>query len=267
MRGGSSSLPGRITKQAFGMAAVFLDEIEELDEEDHVILTGLFSGSLQEEDRVEEVEALAFDEALAWARSRAERIYVDVENERYSAGALRDPGLPPLPRRFAARAAGGRRRPIGDEWIDRAEDEPAITWQVIVEVSPDKLDRNQREAQEQVVGRVVRGLAEVGCGEIAWDADSLDAGLDDIDRQAEAQSDQQWVPWFTSHALAFTVRALFEASTHRVATTIIRDRAFEELKQATGREPYEAGAATITGRWGLDVQVHPPGYVPPPRPV
>ena len=111
--------------------SVFRSETEEhAPPSDGNWLTGRFSGSLQDGERAYEFFAdLRLDEALAWARSRANRVLIRYGEEpdvHYSAGAdhPRDlrrwppDALPPL----------GRRRHPDHRWRDRSDADAPIAW-------------------------------------------------------------------------------------------------------------------------------------------
>jgi hypothetical protein len=99
----------------------------------------------------------------------------------------------------------------------------------------------------------------MGADDVAWDADELDAGLADLDRQ-DARGITHWT---TCHALAFRLRAAVVAPTHWAAEGLARSRLRAALTEATGRPPHEEGAEVLDG-WGLGpVVARPPGAAPP----
>lgn len=249
------------------MSPVWLREIQDVDEEGHLVLTGLFDGTLDEPGVLEERRDLPFGDALEWAQACTEVIYVDVEDERYSIGARTRSHHSAMPADVAARLGQGRRRPPGDAWIDRDQDSPPMRWEIAVTLSPDELERDRRAEQEGVVASVVRRLEVEGCRRVTWSADSLDAGLADIDAQCEAAGRPEAYGWVTRHSLAFGVSAVADAPTHRLLLERIRPAVLAEVQAATGRRPWQPGAEDLDGRWGVEVEVHPPGYEAPPLPV
>ena len=111
-------------------------------------------------------------------------------------------------------------------------------------MKPHDLTAEGRAAAERVVERVAGRLAAAGCDEIAWSSDELDAALARIDAQGRRAGKPEELGWMTSGLLAFVLSAAAEAPTHRP----LRDR----LRAAV--------VAEVEGRWGVVVDVHPPGY-------
>ena len=93
-----------------------------------------------------------------------------------------------------------------------------------------------------------------------WSGEELDAGLADIDAQGRRAGKSGGFAWFTTHALAFVLTASAEAPTYRPLRERVRAVVLDALEAAHGRRPYERGAEDISDRWGVDVDVHPPGY-------
>jgi hypothetical protein len=212
---------------------VWLAQVEEVDDEGHTIHTGRFDCEFEERGRRESAEGLPFAEALAWARARSDRVRIDAEGTRFSAGATPDRELPGLSPDVAERLERGSRRPYGDEWIDRDGSAPPTRWEVKVELSPDALAREDRAKQEQVVSR--------------------------------AAGEPEGFGWMIPQSLAFELVAVIQAPTHRPLLASVREAILEEVHVATGFEPYERGASDTEGRWGVEIDVHPPGYQPPPH--
>jgi len=113
---------------------------------------------------------------------------------------------------------------------------------------------------ERLVERVAGRLAAAGCDEVAWTRDELDAGLADIDAQWERAGRPESFGWTTSHRLEFVLTGSAEAPAYRPVAARVRAAVLEELGTTTGRRPYERGAVDIEDRWGVEVEVHPPGY-------
>lgn len=248
------------------MSPVWLREREGLDREGRVIRMGRFDGEHHGAGD-EFVEGLCFDDALAWARARSSRVYLDAEEELFSVGSQVDPTLPPLTDEIAMRLRSGRRRPLVDQWLDRTAADAPMRWEIVVGLMPDELAREARPKQEAVGERVVERLRQASFEGVSWSAEGLDAAVDDIDRQWQAVGEPDLLGWSTMHSCAFEVVAFKEAATHLPVAASVRELAIEEIRAATGIEPHERGAYELEGRWGIDVDVHPPGYVPPPRPV
>lgn len=71
------------------------------------------------------------DEALSWARARAARVFVLLgDGTALTAGDERS-GMRDA---FDRAAFSGRRRPNGQEWRDRTEDDRPVSWQAYVEL-------------------------------------------------------------------------------------------------------------------------------------
>ncbi len=240
------------------MAVAWLREIEAYDDERNAVCTGRF------ECRVgDEAVELPYEAAVAWARERAERAYADVEWTRYALLGT-DREIPPLPPELAERLRVGRRRPARDAWRDRVEAAPPVRWEIVVHLRPDDLRSEARPATERIVERVEARIAAAGCRDIARSSDELDAALADIDAQWRRAGKPEEFGWTTSSRLAYVLTATSDAPTYRPVLARVRAAALEELEAAAGRMPYEAGGGDIEGRWGLDVDVHPPGYEPQP---
>ena len=236
------------------MAIGWLREIEEYDAERAVICTGRFEGDCG----TESIDGLPFAEAMAWLRERTERAYADIEWGRYMLLGT-DREIPPLPPELAERLAQGRRRPPADVWRDRPEDAAPVRWEVFVQLTPVTL-RSERGAQERVVERVVRRLAAAGCSDVAWSSEELDAAIADIDAQWERAGKPEEFGWSTTSRLDFDVTGFIDAPAHRPVRERLRAVVLEEVEAASGRVPYEDGAEDIRDRWGVAVDVHPPGY-------
>lgn len=110
----------------------YISEHVEFDDRGPVA-TGLFDCELRgEEDEWLGVYAeppLELPEALAWGRSRAERVIVRIDNDFFSAGVA-DGSHPRLDesRQFT------RRRPAGWGSLDLTEADPPISWHVLLQL-------------------------------------------------------------------------------------------------------------------------------------
>jgi hypothetical protein len=98
------------------------------------MLTGRFSGHVETVDGLGETcEDLPVDEAIAWARERADVVLIRTgDGDYHSAGELNPKQLPPWP---PVGLRLGRRRPRGFEALDNAADHPPVLWDVRVEAS------------------------------------------------------------------------------------------------------------------------------------
>ena len=98
------------------------------------IATGLFDCELRGQDGellgVYADPPLGFADALLWGRRRADRVSVRITGDRdYSAGRVVGADPP-----VDESAVFSRRRPPGWEFLDRTESDPAIWWDVVVDV-------------------------------------------------------------------------------------------------------------------------------------
>ena len=110
---------------------------------------------------------LPIEEALAWARARADHVCVEIVYARYSAGArpLDDyPAWPPhdLP-------ALVRRRPPGEEWRDRTDDDDPIAWAVVAWVARADSSMPVRADWDAAVAALAARAGADG-----WDTEELD---------------------------------------------------------------------------------------------
>ena len=117
---------------------VFIAEQEDAvftgSQHDHYF-TGRFGGYLDKGDRVwDSFDGLALEEALAWARARADRIVVRVGHGlRYAIGFAPDSALP-WPADGLEPPA--RRRTPDEAWKDRTDADPDATWQATIALAP-----------------------------------------------------------------------------------------------------------------------------------
>lgn len=247
--------------------SVYLNEIEEADEEERLVLTGRFDGDLHRGgDTSEQVTDLPFDAALAWARERAALVYVDAEDGRFNAGSRSAGHVPDLPAEVEARIRTGGRRARRDWWLDRTEADEPMRYEVEVALSPGDLDAERRHEQRKLVEGIVRRMREEGFERVDYSAERLEAGLREIERQWQAAGQPEVLGWNVA-GLEFEITAELDASEHRSVTERLRRLISEEIVQSTGREPYRREGEDLDGRWDLDIDVHPPGYDPPPLPI
>jgi hypothetical protein len=147
---------------------------------------------------------LPIEDALAWARARADYVCVEIVYTRYSAGAkpLSDyPEWPPhdLP-------ALVRRRPPGEEWRDRTDDDAPIAWAVVAWVERADCSVPERADWD---GAVAALAAQAGAD--SWDTEELDASIAAMERalrRAKPGEAAGWVSWgHAAYRLRFTVKA------------------------------------------------------------
>jgi hypothetical protein len=131
---------------------VLIDEMSEWDELGPLALAR-FRATLYDidENRLDHVEDLSLDDALAWSRDRAEVVEVRLSGwgeNLYSAG-VQASEAPPLDQAPAITP----RRPAGWEFLDRTEADEPIAWDVVVEaalaytIAPDALARFSEAAR------------------------------------------------------------------------------------------------------------------------
>ena len=91
-------------------------------------------------------------------------------------------------------------------------------------------------------------------------SDELDAGLADIEAQRQRAGAPTEFGWMTTHRLDFVLTAAAAAPSYRPVHARVRAAVLDEVEAAAGRRPYERGAEDIEDRWGVEVDVRPPGY-------
>jgi hypothetical protein len=62
------------------------------------------------------------------------------------------------------------------------------------------------------------------------------------------------------HRLELVLTAATTAPSYRPVQARVRAAVLDEVEAAAGRAPYERGAVDIEDRWGVEVDVRPPGY-------
>lgn len=189
--------------------------LTEEDDEDG-FLTGTFSGFHDtDRERGDECWDLTFDEALEWARARADRVCVELgDYRRFSAGAKPLPDYPPWPPDDLPRPV--RRRRPGEEWKDRTDADPPIGWAVTAWL--ESADGTIREDDA-----LIRTLAE-RAEAISWDRDELDGSLADMERAVEGARGGAEVGWFSYHMPAYRLRFDVSASTAPQAQALVSGR-------------------------------------------
>jgi hypothetical protein len=212
---------------------VYLHELEERDNEERLVFTGRFSGALHvDEDIAEEVEDLSFDDALAWARERADYVYVDTEDERYSAGSKSTGRVSDLPAEVAARIRTGRRRALADWWLDRGESAEPMRFEIDVALEPDDLAEERRSDQEQLVARIAHQMEEAGFENVRYSAERLEAGLRETERQWQEAGAKAGPFGFYGVDLDFELRAEIDAPEHRAVAKRVMALIADEVTRA-----------------------------------
>lgn len=248
------------------MATVYLREAEEADEERRLVRTGRFVGELHGAEEIEEqLDEASFEEALAWGRERSDMVLLDAEDDRYTVGAMCLEGYPALPAELLERIRAGRRRALQDWWLDRSERDPPMRFEVVVRLVPDDFAEERRPAQKRLVEHIAQTMRNSGYLRVRSSSRALERGLRELERQAEAAGHPEHFTWFGR--LEFEIFAEAGASEHRSLTGRLRRLIRQHILEQTGREPHEAGDEDLNDRWGLDIEVAPPGYKPPSLPV
>ena len=190
---------------------VFLAENEDRDADGAVTFLATFrgyhdagAGGIQEE-----VSELALNEAISWARARAARVWIRLaDSGYYAAGEEVDGDTPPWQPRDLPELT--RRRPKGEEWRDRSEDEPPIMWSTTVHLTPPTIDHAAEF--DAIVERVAQ---EAGA---AWSADALEAAVADIRQQQQSGTSTGWVTYHhPGYRLTLRVNAATAESARRAA--------------------------------------------------
>ena len=132
--------------------------------------SGLFSAHIDGSALVDGPDAVPIEDALAWARERAERIVVRVDRhgeQEFSAGREPVGSLPPWP---PADYVPVRRRAAGSEYMDRTTDDEPIAWAVLIVVQrgwgpiPGGTARAFADAIAAVAGGAVTETVDPGPG-------------------------------------------------------------------------------------------------------
>ncbi len=153
------------------------------------IFCATFSGYHGDEDQVfAELANVGVEEALAWARLRADEILIRLAdgNHYFAAGrknSANDPDWPPNDLGPLV-----RRRPPGEAWRDLRDDAPGSRWNVVLHAHPPTVER--RPECDALIRRLASTLGA------DWSATSLDAAIADIRGHAS---------WTTSHATAYVL--------------------------------------------------------------
>lgn len=153
------------------------------------IFCATFSGYHGDDDQVfAKIAKSGLEEALAWARLRADEILIRLAdgNHYFAAGrenSANDPVWPPddlgplVPR-----------RPPGEAWRDFPDDAPGSRWRVVLHAHPPTVEL--RSEWDALIQRLATTLGA------DWSAATLDAAIADIRGHAG---------WTTSHATAYVL--------------------------------------------------------------
>ena len=162
-------------------------------------------------------EALPIDEALAWGRARAGQVSVEIHHERYSAGAVPFADLPPWPPHGSPALV--RRRPPGEEWRDRTDDDAPIAWAVVA-----WLGRTDGAIPERAEFDAEVGALAARAGAEGWDTKELDEAIAAKERALRRAGPGGEVGWTTYGHNAYRLRFTVEAATRARALEAIRRR-------------------------------------------
>lgn len=167
--------------------AVFLSEdVEDHAPGDGVVLAGTLSGHHElGGDIAGSIQGAAPAAAIAWARERADRVWVRLDDVRYSAGVLHDEDASRWPPPHPVR----RRRRPGEEWRDRSPGDPPIAWFVHLELSP-PFESPRPDWEAMAAALAARA------GAARWSSTTLDLP-EGVAAAAEANPDEE-VGWFAS---------------------------------------------------------------------
>jgi hypothetical protein len=161
---------------------VYIAEDEEAviagDDSDH-FLTGRFYGHLDKGNRIsDEFEDRSLEDALAWARERADRIVVRAGyGPAYAIGFESESRLP-WPREGIGQPV--RRRTPDEEWKDRTDADPDATWQATLGlVPPPPPDDRRRPEWDDVVAALDNRGGRVDDGALTALRDATDGSRAD----------------------------------------------------------------------------------------
>jgi hypothetical protein len=181
------------------------DSVFDGNDVDH-FLTGRFSGYLDKGERVwDSFEDLSLNEALAWARERADRIVVRIGYGPTYAIGFESASRLPWPSDGLAEPV--RRRTPDEEWKDRTDADPDATWQATLGLAPPpppdrQADDLRRPEWDAVVASVAKELGA------RWSASNLDGWFAAV-RAARRSTGA----WMTHHSRRYEIDITVEAPT------------------------------------------------------
>jgi hypothetical protein len=167
------------------------------EDEDAGYLTGRFYGHLDEDRRLaDSFEDLSLEEALAWARERAERIVVRIGyGPSYAIGFESESWLP-WPSEGLPQPV--RRRTPDEQWKDRTDADPDARWHATIGLAPPPGDQRLPE-WDAVVAAIADELGAT------WSAANLDGWFADRPSGEGA--------WVTGHSRRYEIVITVEAPT------------------------------------------------------
>ena len=171
-------------------------------------LTGRFEGHLEQGDRVAgSFEDLALEEALAWARERADEIVLRVGYEDvYAIGFEPGDDVDARPWPEGGIEAPVRRRTPDEAWKDRTDADPDARWEATIALTPPPPPEGfMEERREPGWDAVVEAVAgELGA---AWSAENIDGWMAEMRAAARRarRSPTGEAGWATSFTRAYAV--------------------------------------------------------------
>jgi hypothetical protein len=192
---------------------VWISEDEDTYEPEGGMLLGTFSGHLDAGGSApaDEFEGLTAEEAIAWGRARADRVYIRLgRSGSYSAGARKSrefpawppPDLPPLV----------RRRPPEEEWRDRTEADDPIPWRVDVHLVPPNWDTAELADERARWEATVAAVAAVA-GADGWDGDQIEGHFADYEAARARSGGAEEFGWASYYHPCFDVHLTVHAPT------------------------------------------------------
>jgi hypothetical protein len=176
------------------------------------VCTGTFHASVQTQDElIEEVDGLDVEAALDWGRARAARVLIRYGySDYFSAGAERAPDAAPWPPPDLSELV--RRRVPDEQWKDRTEADPPISWRVEARLEPPGPLGVERRPGDV---RVITDLAHHSAAD-DWDGHLIDEFARKV---AEARGGAVYL-----ESAAYRLYYKVEASTATQATDEVRSR-------------------------------------------
>ena len=187
--------------------------------DDGLFCTGTFRAHLDRDDAVaDSIEEVSADEAIAWGRARADRVYIRLaESDYFAAGAVEHPEFPGWPPRDLPPLV--RRRVSNERWKDRTPDDASIEWQVDVRLLPHWVGPDLRSRRAEWCATVSE-IAE-RAGAASWSSEPLDGFLRDAERASDRDSNAFYTPHEPALTLTFRVHASTMAEAAADATSTI----------------------------------------------
>ena len=212
--------------------SVFIAEDEDVGPgRGELYLSGRFRASWQIADAArEEAFGLSAEDAIAWGRARADRVFIRLGvGHNYWAGiGPPPPGTAPWPPPDLPELT--RRRHPDFAYLDRAPGDPEIEWDVTLWVGPQRAERASATVPlwPGVEPEVITAIADRAGA--MWDSQARDELLADVDRA---------VGWMSFGRDAYRLRLRVFAPTEQVAC----ERAASRVELPAGLRVEEASAA------------------------